>query len=299
MNFAIPLVPAPTRPAIIARARERLEEILERKPLKLLELHGAELLPAWQRRRLVPRRPEFREAAGRVIGAMLEHWDVVSHRVGAPRGDGHVTPPAQQGPEGREDEFGLAMESGCSVQQVRRVIYAWVRAGYLRGPRRGADGHMLPGPSGRRYQRVQEYRDAETGERRYCAHRVVYVFTPLFFERLRLTKDLKLEQASAAARAAERRARLYPGALLAGRELVRGARHGSRETRPHAQPGAPTRAISGPAVTAPPAAGVDASENAARLVQMIMRGLRSKHPEWGLERLRAEAEALERSGRLH
>jgi hypothetical protein len=298
MNFAIPLQPAKGRPAFISRARERHEELLEHKPLRLLELHGAELLPRWQQRRMVPRRPEFREAAGRVIGAMLEHLDTASGRVGAPRGDGYVTPPAQQGPEGREDEFGIAVEAGCSIQQVRRVIGAYVRAGYLHGPRKGPDGHMLPGPSGRRYQRVEKYWSEETGEWQYCAHRVVYVFTPLFFERLRLGKDWRAEQAAAAARRKARRERLYPGALLEGRDRVRGMRHGSRETRAHGVPGAPTYAISPSPSPAPRAGGVDAETNAARLVQLILRGLRNKHPDWPPERLRAEAEALERRGRL-
>lgn len=297
MNFSIPLEPAAGRPAIISRVRERHEQILEHKPLRLLELHGAELLPAWQRRRMVPRRPEFREAAGKVIGAMLEHADCITKRVGSPRSDGNVTPPAQQGPEGREQEFGLIVDSGCSITQVRRVISAYVRAGYLMGPRRGPDGKMLPGPSGKRYQRVQEYTDAVTGAKRYSAHRVVYVFTDLFFERLGLAKDWADESKAAVDRRDERRQRMYPGALLEGRERVRSMRHGSREKRPHGAPGAPTRAVGAPAVTTP-APTIDAAENAARLVQMIMRGLRQKHPDWGAERLRAAAEALERSGRL-
>jgi len=282
MNFSIPLEPAKGRPAFIARARERHEEILEHKPLKLLELHGAELLPEWQRRRMVPRRPAFREAAGKVIGAMLEHMDCVTARVGAPRSDGHVTPPGQQGTIGHEDEAGLVHDTGCSITQVRRVISAYV----------------LPGPSGRRYQRVEKYWSAATGTWAYTAHRVVYVFTPLFFERLRLAADWADEQKAAVVRRAERRQRMYPGALLEGRERVRSLAHGSREKRPHGAPGSPTRAVGATAVTMPTPT-TDAAENSARLVAMILRGLRQKHPEWGLERLRAEAEALERSGRLH
>lgn len=297
MNFEIPLEPAKGRPAFIARARERLEEILEHKPLKLLELHGAELLPEWQRRRMIPRRPKFREAMGKVLGAMLEHTDLVSARVGAPRSDGNVTPPGQQGPEGRETESGLVAATGCSITQVRRVISAAVRAGYLLGPRRGPDGHMLPGPSGKRYQRVQEYRDHLTGAKRYSAHRVVYVFTDKFFERLRLAKDWKAERKAAVARRDERRQRMYPGALLEGRERLLSARHGSREKRPHGVAGSPTRAVGATAVTSPTPT-VDGSENAARLVQALMHGLRNKHPEWGLPLIRAEAERLARSGRL-
>jgi hypothetical protein len=308
VNFAIPLEPAKGRPAFIARARERHEERLEHKPLKLLELHGAELLPEWQRRRLVPRRPKFREAAGKVIGAMLEHMDMVTARVGVPRGDGYVTPPGQQGPEGHEDDFGIAKDSGCSIQQVRRVIAAYVRAGYILGPRRGPDsvdatgkrqyGKMLAGPSGRRYQRVQEYTDPVTKEKRYHAHRVVYVFTDLFFERLALAKDWADDSKAASARRAERRQRMYPGPLLAGRERVRSIRHGSRESRPQGAPGAPTRAVGAPPAPTAPTPTPDELANAARLVQALMHGLRNKHPEWGLERLRAEAEALARTGRL-
>lgn len=297
MNFEIPLEPAPGRPAFIARARERLEEILEHKPIRLLELHGAELLPAWQRRRLVPRRPKFREALGKVTGAMLEHMDCVTARVGSPRSDGNVTPPGQQGPKGREAEAGLRLDTGCSIQQIRRVIRALERAGYLRGPRRGADGHMLPGPSGKRYQRVQEYKDAATGETRYSAHRVVYVFTDLFFERLRLGPDWAAERKAASARRAERRDRMYPGALLEGRERLRGARHGSREKRPHGAAGAPTRVVGAPLVTSPTPT-VDGSENESRNVQALLHSLRNMHPDWGLPRLRAEAERLARLGRL-
>jgi hypothetical protein len=299
LNFATPLQPAKGRPAVIGKFRERLEEILERRPRKLLELHGGELLPEWQRRRLIPRRPGFRENFGKVIGVMLEHFDLLSRRVGAPRSDGNVTPPAQQGPDGREDDFGIAVESGCSIQQVRRVIRAAVHAGYLRGPRKGQDGKMLRGPDGRGYQRVEEYTDAVTGKRCYHAHRVVYVFTPLFFERLGLdmVKRLEREQAAASKRRAERRQRMHPGPLLAGRELARGMRHGSREERRQGAAGAPTRAIAdAPAPRGP--LGVDAAENASRLVALIMRGLRNKHPDWPAARLRAEAEALERSGRL-
>lgn len=301
MNFAIPLAPSPGRPEFIGYVREHLEWVLEHDPVRLLELHGAELLPRWQRKRVISRRPSRLQSYGKVGGALLERMDLITKRVGNPRSDGNVTGPAQQGPKGRETEFGLIVDTGESITKVRRVINDFVRAGFLRGPRKGADGKMVRGASGRAYQRVDEYTHKPTGARRYCAHRVVYVFTDKFFERLgpAVFKRWKREQAAAVQRREERRQRMHPGPLLAGRERVRGMRHGSRETRGHAQPGAPTHAISGQAAMSPPPLSADAEANAARLVQALMHGLRNKHPEWGLERVRAEAERLGRSGRLH
>lgn len=298
MNFqlAVPLVG--NRPAVIGKARGRLCDWLERHPLRLRELHGTQLLPRWQARRMTPRRPERREAIGLTLGAMLEHMDLVTKRVGTPRGDGYVTPPGQQGPN--ETEGGLCLETGLSITRLRRAISTAVRIGWLRGPRRGPDGKYLRGPSGTRYQRIEEYDDvrpgAKPGAKRYHAHRVVYVFTDEFFAALDMTKDIERESGRASQRRTEARARLYPAALLAGRELMRGMRHGSREERPHGAHAAPTRAVSPQAGTVGPL-DVDAAENAARLVATLKHRLRERHPDWGAARLEAEAQAIARAQR--
>jgi len=296
MNFAIPLQPAPNRPLTIGDCRARLEYLLEHEPWKFLELHGSEGLPRWQQRRMVSRHRSRLEAIGKVSGAMLEHTDLESYRVGAPRSDGNVTAPGQQGTKGHESEAGLVHDTGLSITRVRRAIRDLVRAGYMYGPRVGPDGRMLPGPSGKRYQRVVEYTDPKTGEKRYAAHRVVYVFRDLFFERLgtKIADRMKLERSDAVRRRAERRARLYPGPLLAAREHGRAMRHGSRETRPHDAPGVPTHVGAPTAPTAP----TYPDGISAQLVQAVMLGLRNKHPDWGRPRLEAEALALLRRRRL-
>lgn len=290
MNFSIPLQPAEHRPLFIGDAIARLEYVVTHEPWKLLELHGSEGLPRWQQKRIVTRQRKFLENFVKVMKAMLERHELESGRVGRPRSDGHVTPPGQQGTEGHEREAGLVADTGLSITQLRRVIYACTRAGYLLGPRRGPDGRMLVGPSGKRYQRVKEYTDTRTGKIGYKACRVVYVLTDLFFERLgkKISERRELERADAARRRAERRARMYPGPLLAARENLRGMRHGSRETRHHGAPGAPT------SVGAPEAPerrtypdGIHPNS-----VHAVMLGLRNKHPDWGRPRLEAEALAL-------
>lgn len=300
MNLAIKLAPAPGRPEFIGKARARLEEILTRDPRRLLELHGSQMLPLWQRRRIMPRRRERLEAFGRVMGAMLERHDLVTARVGSPRSDGTVTGPGQQGPRGREQQSGLVVDTGLSITRLRRAINAGVRAGYLRGPRRGPDGKMVRGPSGRAYQHVEEYTDKATGERRFHAHNVVYVVTDLFFERLGrdIVKRLGRERTAAVERRRQRADRMYPGPLLAGRDLARGMRTGSREERRPGAPSSPTRAVaSSPAPWGP--SSVDGSNNEARLAGAIAIGLRNKHPDWPDSRVRAEALAMARGFRQH
>lgn len=303
MNFSLVQPLIANRPKALRDFGDRLCHLLEHKPLKLHDLHGTKLLPKWQARRMTPRRPELRESIGLVARAMLEHMDIPSKRIGAPRADGYVSPPGQQGPEGHEDEMGLVWQTGLSITRVRRAIYTMVRAEWLSGPRKGPDGKFLLGPSGKRYQRVEEYDDtrpgAKPGAKRYHAHRVVYVFTDKFFEALGadMVKKLKAEQKAAEQRKADRRARLYPAALLAGREAHKGMRHGSRETRLAGAPGAPTRAVSPPA-GAVPQLPPDAAENAARLVATLKIRLRERHPDWGAAKLEAEAQAIARATRL-
>lgn len=285
MNFelAIPLVDG--RPKILRDAADKLCDALERRPLRLAEIHGAQLLPSWQRRRMTPRRPERREALGRVLTAMLEHCDLVSLRVGTPRSDGFVTAPGQQGPKGRELEGGLVRETGLSITRVRRAISTAVRAGWLRGPRRGSKDNRQP---------VTEYTNA-AGDRAWAAHRVVYVFTAMFFRAVGIqTHKLERERAFAVKRRDERRGRLYPAALLAGRELVRGMGHGSREKRPYGVAGGPTPGVSKSAGPSG-ALAVDDAENEARLVATYKIRLRERHPDWGAARLEAEARAHARA----
>jgi hypothetical protein len=240
---------------------------------------------------MTPRRPSCREAIGRTLVAMLERMDLLSKRVGTPRSDGYVLPPGQQGPKGRELDFGLVHDTGLSITKVRRAISEAVRAGWLLGPRKGPDGRYLPGPSGKRYQRVEEYTDHATGEKRYCAHRVVYVFTRKFFEAISMTAQLERAQAAAQQRKTGRAGRFYAAALLKGRDLVRGMRRGSREERPRNAPATPVSVGAAPAGTAGPP-GIDAAENAARTLAALRLGLRQKHPDWGAERLTAEARRL-------
>jgi hypothetical protein len=274
--IALPVPDVAGRPAVLTEAGDRWVKALERRPLRFLELHGAELLPEWQRRRMTPRRRERLEALALVGLALLRFADLVSYRIGAPRSDGYVTPP------GHEE---LARLTGLTLTRLRRAIRDMVRAGYLRGPRRGSKLNRQP---------VTEYTNAK-GERAYCAHRVVYVLTDKFFERLGLGPRMARERTLAVARRAAHR-RIYAGALLEGRELAKGLRHGSREKRFPGAPGTPTRAVGAPAGPAP-LVSVDAAENAARLVAGLKLRLRERHPDWGAARLEAETERIVRSTR--
>lgn len=269
------LVPlAAGRPAILREAADRFCKAIEHSPRRFLELHGAQLLPQWQRRHMTPRMPSRREALGRVVRALLEHTDLVSLRVGTPRTDGHVTPPGQHVIKADGSESGLSVETGLPLTRLRRALRDLRRAGYITGPGRGSNVK----------QPVMQYTNA-AGERAYCAFRVIYTFTVKFFERLGMDRRLERQRTMASERR-RARARVYAGALLDGRDAARGMRTGSRETRRRDDAGAPTRAL---ATRRPPAALTDADHATLLTVKL---GLRRKHPDWGPERLDAEAKRL-------
>jgi hypothetical protein len=134
-------------------------------------------------------------------------------------------------------------------------------------------------------QPVTAYTNAQ-GERAWCAHRVVYVVTAKLFERVGLGPRLERERAAAAGRRAARGERIYAGALLRGREGLRAVARAMGGKRNHAHGGP----LPGHASALPQTPDQVASD--AQLVQRVMLGLRQKHPEWGRERLEAEALAL-------
>jgi hypothetical protein len=224
-------------------ARERFGRLLT-SPLRFAELHGSEQLSPRERRRMEPRRMSRRLAIDLVAQAFLKHTDVVSLRVGAPRSDGAVNPPGHEV---------LLRETGLSRTRMCRAIRDGKRAGYWTA-----------------HQPRLEYTNAE-GAKAYAAFRVIYRLTDRFFERLGLGRRLKVERDRASERARARRARIFPGPLLRGREAMRRLR-----ARPRAG--------------APPGAEVD-----QRRANEIMMRLRHQHPDWDAERIRAEARRLTRS----
>lgn len=280
MRISLAVPPIVGMPAVLTEAGDRFVKALERNPRRFLELHGMELLPQHERRRMTPRRPERLEAIALVGLALLRHADLISYRVGSPRSDGHVTAPGQRVINDDGTETGLCVETGLSITRLRRAIRDGRLAGYWDGPGRGSKIR----------QPVTEYVNA-AGAKAYCAHRVVYRLTDKFFQRLGLAKRMERERKHAVERRAERRRRIYAGALLEGREFARAMRAGSRETRRHGDAGAPTRGVSEPSRGTPPASA-DAADNAARMLSVVKLGLRRKHPDWGAARLEAEAGRL-------
>ncbi len=265
-------------PRILLYASERCAWIA-RKVARFIELTGGQLLPKWQRKRLAKRRPERLEAVVLVCRALLKHCDLLSLRIGKPRGRvpedysaeadvRYVNPPGQAR---------LCEETGLSITRLRRAIAELRRAGYLCGPGKG---------SALKQRRI-EYVNSK-GVTCWSACRVVYAFTRLFFERLHLDQRLEREQADAYTRA--RGPRIYSGALLAAREHRRNWKAGSREQRPPGAPGTPTPA----AAPATARATEPGSEDAARALIAVQLALREAHPDWTLERVRAEARELEK-----
>lgn len=187
-------------PKILAAARDRLAALLKH-PLRFVELHGSELLRPAERRRMEPRRLSRREAVYLVGAALLHHADVVTLRVGAPRGDGHVTPPGHEK---------LAELTGLSLTRLRRALREGIRAGYWTAT-----------------QPRLRYRNA-AGDWAYAAFRVVYRLAERFFARLGLGRRLAKERIKAAERLRDRR-RIYALALLGARDARLKTRRGSRD----------------------------------------------------------------------
>jgi hypothetical protein len=267
-------------PEILKNAIEKCARMLTGKVTEFIELVGGELLPKWQRRRIPKRRRERLEAIVLTAQALVKHVDLLSLRVGAPRGAApasdaedvrYVNPPGQAK---------LCEETGLSITRLRRAIKDLRLAGYILGPAKGKKENR---------QRRIEYTRPD-GTKGWSSCRVVYVLTRKFFERLELSKRLEKEQADAYQRA--RAGRPSSGALLAAREHRRGWKAGSRETRPLGSPGTPTRAVAGTTgQTDPPP-----TEERARQLMAIQLAIRGAHPEWDPDRVRAEAlERLKRS----
>lgn len=263
---------ADNAPKILQRAIVECDRILTGKVTEFIELVGGELLPRWQQRRVPKRRVERLRAIVLTAKALLKHQDLVSKRVGTPRGRvpdstdvvdaRYVCPPGQKK---------LCEETGLSITALRRAIKDLRLAGYLLGPGKGSPLK----------QRRIAYTNAK-GEVGYSSCRVVYVLTDLFWQRLKLGDWLALEQRDAYERAKGRR--LASGPLLAAREHRRAWKRGSRETRLQDAPGTPTPAV---ARTAAPVAP-QAEDTARNLIQAQL-ALRKAHPEWDPDRVRAEA----------
>lgn len=198
--------PAPAGlPKILEVAAERLQRLI-RFPLRFTELHGSEVLRPSERRRMEPRRLPRRESINLVGAALLRRTDLVTLRVGTPRGDGQVTPPGQ---------VKLAAETGLSLTRLRRALRDGIRAGYWT-----------------RTQPRLKYTNQE-GLPAWAAFRVIYKLTDKFFARLGLGKRLDRERKAAAERAGQRR-RIFALALLEARDRLRAFRR--RKDGPQAPP---------------------------------------------------------------
>ena len=236
--------PMPTGlPWLLREAEDRIGRLVTH-PLRFAELHGSEMLPARERRRMEPRRLSRLLAIDVVTRALLRGMDLVSLRVGKPLPNGHVAPPGQEE---------LARETGLSVVRIARVIRDGRRAGWWTA-----------------HQPRLEYTD-QNGEKAYCAFFSVYRFTEKFFRRLGLAKRLEKERKAASERASGRR-RIFAHALLDARDRLRNMRHTKRAPRDPVD--------------------VDAAENEARRLIHLKFRLRAEHPDWGPDRIDAEARRL-------
>lgn len=268
-------------PEILKKAIERCARMATGKVSEFIELVGGELLPAWQRRRIPKRRRERLEAIVLTAQALMKHVDLLSLRVGAPRGAAPASADAEDvryvNPPGQAK---LCEETGLSITRLRRAIKDLRLAGYILGPSKGRTEN--------RQRRIEYVRP--DGSKGWSSCRVVYVLTRKFFERLDLSRRLEKEQADAYRRA--RAGRPSSGALLAAREHRRGWKAGSREARPLGSPGAPTPAVATTASQAAP----PLTEERARHLMAIQLAIRGAHPEWDPDRVRSEAlERLKRS----
>ncbi len=185
--------PAGDLPFILKAATERIGGLLT-NPLRFIELHGGEGLPARERRRLEPRRYSRRQAIDLVCQAFLKHVDLLSLRVGTPLRNGAVSPPGHAE---------LAVETNLTLTRMRRAIRDGRRAGWWTA-----------------HQPRLKYTN-DKGESAHCAFRVIYRLTDRFFDRLGLSRRLKRERDQASHRATARRQRIHPGPLLAARDGFR------------------------------------------------------------------------------
>lgn len=177
-------------------------------PLSCPGLHGSEKLPRHEARRMTPRRLSRRIAMFKAACVLARLADLVSMRVGVPRGDSYQLPDGSfqryVNAPGQEGEHGLAALAGVTLSRLRRALGELRRMGWITSS-----------------QRVVEYTNA-AGARAYYACRVVYVLTPKFFEALGIDRKVAKERKRASDRCGERR-RIYAGALLS--RGARGAAH--------------------------------------------------------------------------
>ena len=203
------------RPPFLLKCFDRSLEVLERRPLRLAELHGTQLLATYaERRRVEPRLPMRRQAIAAVLGVLLIDTDLCSLRSGYPRSDGSFS--------GRGQAW-IAEFTGMTVRRVRRAIWDLVAAGYLTSTQ-PIEPYLPEGATNR-------------DELRYCAHPAIYRFELKWFERLSYDRRLKRERASAAERR-KNRGRLYAASLVRARQALRRLRK-SNSAAPSPRPPAP------------------------------------------------------------
>ena len=181
------------RPPYLSNVWEKFADRLERKPLAFVELHGAQGLSPSDLRRLEPRLVARRQAIALVAGVLLTEMDIASMCAARRRSDGAYSGIGHEA---------IAERSGLALRRVGRVIADLVAAGYLTA-----------------HQPIEPYLKAD-GTVGYCAHRTIYRFTELFFQRSHYDQRLKRERARAAERRSNR-VRVYAASLLRARRAWR------------------------------------------------------------------------------
>jgi hypothetical protein len=184
-----------------------------RRPKKFIELHGAQGLPARDRRRLEPRLWSRRQAYILVVGALLIWMDLPSLRCGKLMADDRV--------------FGLGQKAikaatGMSLTRIRNAIGDLVEAKYLTWTQPIAR-YTKQGPGG------------GVG---FAAWNAIYRFELSFFERLHRDRKLAKQRKRTAERRAQR-CRVYAASLVRARSQLRRAREHLH--RPQLVPAAPAR----------------------------------------------------------
>jgi hypothetical protein len=194
---------------------ERFVERIQRNPRRFYELHGSDVLPAHERKRIEPRLEPRREAYVLVIGALLIWMDGPSLRVGKHVGGGRIFGVGQQW---------IAKVTGMALGRIRRAIGDLVFAKYLSWTQPIARYVKAGAPSG-------------IG---YAAWNAIYRFEVRFFERIDLDKKLARHRKRAAERRANR-VRLYAPSLIRARAHLRRFRQNLWPLPPAPPPAPPLR----------------------------------------------------------
>lgn len=218
---------------------------------KFPELTGANLVPKGAR--ALVRRSSRREAWTLVWVALLVRFDRRTHRCGRPRFDAEDTVEAPSIDD-------LAKETGLNPSRVKRALADLKLAGYMT------------------YHRVvMEYPDGN----RFCGLPSIRRVTDLGLRRLGVSPS-KAARQSSHGRAAFDQRRERPTSGAGRQRMKRTLRRtvGRDRERYQAPPPAPP-----PSIGRPPSKNFE-REQAIRLERFRLREL---HPEWGLERLDAEA----------